>query len=399
LQGDNERALLNCLKAACVQQLGNAKKVGVLLGGFDSALVASILHSLGVNVQTYSFYYENNRYNQPYIELLSKSLGISHSWIEINADVIKEGISKYKENCSWPTMWLNYVVQTQFVCRQMSEDGMELCFSGDGCDTVFLGYPSTHRRGQVYQQIPKIGNKLSSIVISLVHYSKLEYIFGHLARVGLSLIDAAKESVENRPLHSFQIFNPSSYRNLTGKIFKLSDKHKNHFADVRKNMIDLSYERKMYLTKGYISPNRAKLVSSSDVSGMCIHSPYLHETVKRFANSLPENALRPENEEHGEEGKYLLMKMAENFDLLPREIIYQSKIAAVKSPIDDWLSNELFNYSQNKLKALPFEYNAGYVKTLLKNLAIEKLYKDRFSSDGVVSLAPSLLLTYASLFE
>ena len=93
------------------------------------------------------------------------------------------------------------------------------------------------------------------------------------------------------------------------------------------------------------------------------------------------------------------MKMAENSGLLPSEIIYQSKIAAVNSPIDDWLAKDLYTFANKKLAYLPFSYESGYTKNLLGDLFLEKIYKDYFSSDGVVSLAPSLLLTYASLFE
>lgn len=396
---ENELALFNCLKEVCAQQLGSSKKVGVLLGGFDSALVASILHHLGAQVHTYSFFYDNHSYNQPFTELLAKTHGISHHWVEINSNVIKEGLKTFGVNCSWPTMWLNYVVQTQYVCRKMSRDGMESCFSGDGCDTAFLGYPSTHRRGQVYQRIPEISEKLSKSLVSLIHYSKLEYYFGHIVRVALSLLDAAKESIDKRPLYSFQLFNSSSYRNLTGKEYDYSALHNKYFLNLQSKIEGLSYERKIYLAKSFISPNRAKMVSSSDVSGLCIHSPYLHSALKSFANNLPEEVLRPDNNALGKEGKFLLMKMAENYGLLPHEIIYQSKIAAIKSPIDDWLANDLFDFSENKLSALPFEYDSGYVKTLLRNLLPEKVYKKYFSSDDVVSLAPSLLLTYASLFE
>ena len=399
LKDSNEKVLFECIRDACAQQLGNTRKVGVLLGGFDSALVASVLHHLGVEVETYSFYYNQNKYNQPYTDLLAKTLGITHHWVKIDSEVIKDGIDKYNENCSWPTMWLSYVIQTQFLCKRMSEDGMEMCFSGDGCDTAFLGYPSTHRRGQVYQRLPRISNNVSKLVTSFIHYTRLEYYFGHLARVGVSLVDAATKPVDERPLHSFQIFNNSSYKYLTGKKYISYESHAEHFSNAYSNFEQYSYERKIYLTKSFISPNRAKLVSSSDISGMPIHSPYLHHKVKEFSRDLPDEKLRPSNSSHSKEGKYILMKMAENSGLLPSEIIYQSKIAAVNSPIDDWLAKDLYTFANKKLAYLPFSYESGYTKNLLGDLFLEKIYKDYFSSDGVVSLAPSLLLTYASLFE
>ncbi len=399
LEDITEKALLKCLKDACVQQVGSAKKVGVLLGGFDSALVASILHYLGVQVETYSFYYDRKKFNQPYTDLLAKALGITHHWVQINSKTIEEGIDKYSKTCSWPSMWLSYIIQTQFVCSRMSEDGMEMCFSGDGCDTAFLGYPSTHKRGKVYQGLPQISKKLAKFLISFIYKFRLEYFFGHLARVGASLIDAATKTVDERPLHSFQIFNPSSYRYLTGKRYKSCRSHIEYFSKTFSDSENLSYERKVYLAKSFISPNRAKLISSSDVSGLPICSPYLHSKVKEFSSRLPDEKLRPEKSVHAKEGKYVLMKMAENSGLLPGEIIYQEKIAAVNSPIDEWLANDLFNVANEKLSNLPFNYNSCYTKNLLKDLPAEKIYKNYFSSDGVTGLAPSLLLTYACFFE
>src|SRR5690606_9936733 len=54
--------MLCCLE----EQLPQQPDVGVLLGGFDSALVASMLAGLGKRVHTYSFRYSDSEYNQPH---------------------------------------------------------------------------------------------------------------------------------------------------------------------------------------------------------------------------------------------------------------------------------------------------------------------------------------------
>jgi len=51
--------LLGCME----DQLASTAEVGVLLGGFDSALVASLLCRLGKRVHTYSFRYADAQYN------------------------------------------------------------------------------------------------------------------------------------------------------------------------------------------------------------------------------------------------------------------------------------------------------------------------------------------------
>ena len=397
--GDQQRDLYDCLMLACEQQLGKAKKVGVLLGGFDSALIASLLTKLGVHVETYSFSYTNSRFNQPNIDLLTKSLNIKHHWIDIEPKIIKQGLLDYADYCNGPVSWLGYVIQTQHLCKEMTLDGMEACFCGDGCDSLFLGYPNTHRRGQIYKKLPNLNSCLVNLLKKFFDLIRAEYYLGHLGRVLQSILDGALYKVAERPFYSFQIFGPHSLKSLCGINYEKNKTHDVYFQGVIESFNNFTFERKMYLAKSWVSPNREKLVSSANIAGFSLLSPYMHPAVESFARLLPDEALRPKSEEHSDEGKFLLMKMAENFDLLPKEVIYQPKIAAIKSPIDRWLANELFDFSLSYLANLPFEYNEKYIRSLLGEQAIEKLYKKYRSTDDVVSLAPSLLLTYASFFK
>ena len=396
----HENDLLEHLFAACRQQLGDAEKVGVLLGGFDSALVASLLKHLGVEVETYSFHYQAENFNQPYVEQLADVLSIKHRWIQISPETIEDGINRYGETANWPVLWLNYVIQTQHLCKEMAENGVQSCFSGDGCDTVFLGYPSTHRRGALYRKLPQLPPAVANIFRQSIHLSHIEKLLGHIARVGLSLIDAARYPAEQRPVYSFQLFDDANYQRLTGATRTLFPSHTAHFDKFMSDTRDLDYERKIYLAKSLISPNRCKLVSSSDFSSLPIHSPYMHPLVAGFARSLPVEALRPPDEsEASREGKYLLMKAAESAGLLPKEIIYQPKLAAISSPIDQWMAGPLKQSALNHLQKLPFAANENYLDDLLSEKALENFYKNNFAADGVVGIAASLLVTYAALFD
>ena len=395
-----EEELLGYLFGACRQQLGSASRVGVLLGGFDSALVASLLHKLDVEVETYSFHYENQKYNQPYADELADALGIKHHWVPITPAVIEFGLKNFANTANWPVLWLNYVIQTQHVCSLMADNGIEVCFSGDGCDTVFLGYPSTHRRGALYKKVPKLTPKVARVGKDLIHLSRLETIFGHIARVALSLIDASQYPPDERAAYSFQLFDDKNYRRITKRLPENYPSHQTHFEKFMRDTENLEYERKVYLAKSFISPNRCKIVSSADTSGFAVHSPYMHPAVANFARTLPVEYLRPTDEnEASREGKYLLMKAADNAKLLPKEIIFQRKLAAISSPIDQWLSDSLNNFAKEHLQNLPFEADERYISQLLSEKIPEKLYKNNFSGDGVVGLAASLLLTYAAFFE
>ncbi len=398
-EGSLENELYERLLLSCKKQLGSATRVGVLLGGFDSALIASILCRFNVEVKTYSFSYEDSSLNQPFVEELASKLEIEHEWVKITPEVIKEGLEQYEVYASKPTLWMNYVCQTQHVCKQMLRDGVQVIFSGDGCDSLFLGYPNTHRRGNIYKKLPVIGKKTSSTLYTFLKQLRIEYIFGHIARVMLSMIDAARFSEESRPLRTFQVFGQLSYKELTHAEMKYINEQETYLGKLQDQIKALTFERKIYYCKSLISPNRAKIVSSSDITGINIFSPYLDPDLINFAKNIPDDKFRPINNEAPKEGKHLLMTMAQGYKLLPREIIYQPKIAAIKSPIDKWLADELKCFILEKISDLPFSYNQKYISSLLEEKYFEKLYKNNFSNDGVVSIAISLLVTYASFFK
>jgi hypothetical protein len=394
--GSHTEQLATLLMTICQQQIGQARRVGVLLGGFDSALVASMLARLGVEVETFSFRYQQTQYNQPHVEQLADYLSIRHNWIDIDASVIQQGLKHYAAHCNAPTVWPNYIIQTQYLCSIMARRGFDACLSGDGCDTAFMGYPSTHRRGGVYQRLPQLPAWLVDLLISALNALGLEYLFGHVYRVVISLLRACVYPVEQRPLHSFQLFDPCSYQRLTGESSR--DDFSELFAALEQKIEKLTYPRKMYFGKSLFSPNRVKLVSSSDISGFVIDSPYMHPQLKAFAQQLPDELLRPQTGGL-KEGKYLLMKMAEEGEFLPPSIIYQDKLAAIKSPVDSWYDSELAGFIKSQCLFLPFNCNNKYVESLTKDLWVEKIYKNYFSDDSVVSLAISMLMTYASYFE
>ena len=390
---------LHQVLAECTsQQLGNVKSVGVLLGGFDSALVAAMAKQQGCEVQTFSFSYNDRRYNQPLTQELAKFLNIEHHWIDITPATIQSGLERYDQVCNAPVLWPNYVVQTQHVCEHIRAAGCQAIVSGDGCDTLFLGYPSTYWRGGIYRRMPRLPRYLSLLIGETLNALGAEYLCGHPFRVSASLLDASTYPTIRRPLRSFQIFNPMSFRRLT-----LGRRQQSSVLDARLEKMEqqcgtMSYVRKIYFGKSLISPNRTKLISSSDGSGLTIDSPYLHPRLSAFANSLPESVLRPDKSSRLE-GKAILMSMAEQKKLLPNNIIYQPKMAAIKSPIDQWIAGPLRPFMNEHLKALPFTKNDRYLQSLIDDLMVERLYKRYLAKDSVVCLAISLLATYASFFK
>lgn len=390
--------LYDVLATSLKCQLDTFSHAGVFLGGFDSALVASLLKRQGCDVTTYSFRYEQSAYNQPLVDDLARWLGIEHKWVDVGSKDILLGLKSYSSYCSVPTIWPGYVIQTKMICDQLRNDGVDVCFTGDGCDAAFMGYPSTYRRGGFYKSFPMMNDKIVVFLVSIFSQLRTEYIFGHLHRVLFALLRASVFPVDDRPFRSFQIFDPTSYKSLTGEPgdYEKSDKL---IADANLNCRGFSFERKIYQAKTLFSPNRAKLMASIEVAGVPVYSPYMHPMLKKFALTIPDDQLRPSGETKTKEGKQILMQMADDMGLLPKEIIYQPKLAAIKSPIDSWIALEIKDDVKGICKHLPFNVNGRYLDSLCDDLLFEKIYKKHFSDDDVVSLAISLLATYASFYQ
>lgn len=383
---------------ALEDQASGSNEAGVLLGGFDSALVAAGLHRLGKTVSTWSFHYEDAQYNQPHTEELAETLGIDHHWVHIKEDTIRDGINRFAYLFNQPTNWPNYVIQTAFVCEKMRDAGVEFAYSGDGCDTVFLGYPGTWRRAKLIQHLPSLPAWLTASLAEIFGRPFLERRIGHPWRVLLNLIRTSSWSTEARGFLSFRILDEVSLRQLRADAPPVQEQDLQSVSEMLAGPHSgLPPLRLAYLGKSLVSPNRNKMAGSSDVTGIPIQSPYLHPGFKALAQSLPEELLRPDaSTESKVTGKYMLMKMAEEKELLPKSIIYQRKMAAVDAPIDAWYAGPMRNFMLDIMAGLPFDPNRAYLESLLEKHLAEQLFQKYLLTDKVIKHAPSLLSTYAA---
>lgn len=386
--------MLRCLQ----EQLGHDEDVGVLLGGFDSALVASMLHRLGRRVHTYSFRYQAEAFNQPHTDTLAAFLGNRHTWVDITPDVIARGLSGYGEQYVQPTNWLNYVIQTTHVCERMRADGLRFAYSGDGCDAVFLGYPGTYQRTRAFARLPRLPGAVSSPLVAALGRPWLDRTLGHPYRVGMSLLRATARPMPTRAFLSFRVLDETSVRALRqGDRPAQAEDIEAMLARLASPHAGTSIQRLGYAAKALVSPNRAKMLAAADVAGVIVHAPYLHPGLKGFAAKIPDHLLRLEGESRlRDPGKACLMRMAERHGLLPSEVIHQPKLAAIDSPIDEWFAGPLRPALRQALAGLPFDPEPRLLEALIGTTAAERLYKRHLGSTRVISDAISLLATYGA---
>jgi len=387
--------LLVCME----DQLASSPDAGVLLGGFDSALVASLLHRLGKRVHTYSFRYADAVYNQPHTDTLQDYLGCEHTWVDITPETIAEGLDDYAGRYVQPTNWLNYLIQTTHLCRKMRADGIDYAYSGDGCDAVFLGYPGTYKRTRAYSRLPALPAGLGKWLITMLARSVPDRFIGHPYRVMLGMLRAMLRPMPSRAFLTFRVMDETTVRALRGNDMPPQDEAiESVVARLAEPFADLSLQRIGYAAKSLISPNRAKLLSCSDVAGVRIHSPYLHPDLRSFAARIPDHLLREQGDSAlSNPGKICLMRMAERQQLLPYEVIHQPKFAAIDSPIDEWLADELRPALDHALAGLPFTPDKKHLEALIGVTWSERLYKRYIGSTRVISDAVSLLATYGAI--
>lgn len=378
----------------------NEKRVAVLLGGFDSALVASLLKKQGCDVETFSFYYSDELYNQAHTDTLAEYLDIKHNWIKVDEKTIKNGLENFAPYFNQPTNWPSYVIQTAYLAEEIQKRGFKYCYTGDGCDYLFYGYPITYKRAQVMNIIGSLPNSILSSAIKILERPSFERKIGRPYQVGLGLLRSARRNKNIRTFLTFRIFDELSLRQVRN--YKSPPKQRDTekiVSQLAKAFRGVSPVKLAYEGKKQVSPNRNKLNGSADISGLIIASPYMHPDLKSFMKSVPDELLRPKGSQMAN-GKYILSKMAETKKLLPKEIIYQPKIGAADSPIESWYRGPLKKTIFEILENLPFEYRKKYIDSLINETRAERSYSKLISKDTkslvTISHCVSLLLTYAS---
>jgi asparagine synthetase B (glutamine-hydrolysing) len=389
---------------ALSEQAANLDRVAVLLGGFDSALVAAGLHKLGKEVETFTFRYESAEYNQPHTDTLSRHLDIRHHWVTIGAEDIASGLENYGLDFNTLTNWPNYVIQTRIVAERIRDAGFSHVFTGDGCDYLFFGYPLTFRRNQLISAGPRIPSTIHRPLVGLASRPSLDRRLGRPYQVGMGALRAWGRTQPTRSHLSFRVFDEVSLTNLRlGPPPAQERDVESVIEELAAPFAGHDPTRIAYLGKLFLAPYRIKMAGSSQATGASIMTPYLHRGIREVALSLPPELLRPRNGDESTKviGKHALTVMADRQGLLPPEIIYQDKLAAVDAPLVDWYHGPLRATMLSLFRRLPFPADDTYLERLIEPKRPEALYARLISKDtsGVVttSVGASLLATYASM--
>ena len=185
-------------------------RVAVMLGGFDSALVASALTRLGKKVETFSFYFDDHSFNQAHTDTLSEFCGTKHTWVKITPEVILQGLSNYAKCFNFPVGQAHYLIQTAHICSVIREREYLYCFTGDGCDEIFLGYPTVHQRAKLFAGFGVLPAFLVQFLLYTFHWRFVEKHLGHVYRLARNVIQIAGRDMPARGHITNRIFDELS---------------------------------------------------------------------------------------------------------------------------------------------------------------------------------------------
>ena len=389
--------LYNTFMTTIQEQSPTTNECAVILGGFDSALIASALKRLGKDVSTYTFHFNDSKYNQPNINLLINFMKLRHNWVHIDKSIIKNGLKNYNLYFNNIASQPHYLIHTAHIVKKIRKDGFIHSFTGDGCDGLFQGYPTVYLRTKLINLTSKIPNNILNTLHSILSHNFIEQQFGHPARISRNIVRISTRTMPVRAHIAARIFDEISLRNLYKDDVDINVENiEQTLNNLSSNLNHLSATQLAYHGKSLVGLNANKIDGSSKQNGVALLSPYMDPSFISFANSLPEIYMRPKSKiMNSNIGKYILCKMAEENSLLPREIIYQKKKSPVNSPVDDWYVHCFNNFLIDLCKHLPFNYNKKYVADLIPYRIWEKIFRSLKTIDSYTTHAICLLITYA----
>ncbi|MCL2464073.1 MAG: asparagine synthase-related protein [Micrococcales bacterium] len=400
----SERAVIGQLHDRLVRVTASAlqgfENVAVMLGGFDSALTAALAKAAGKHVHAYTFQYDDTQFNQANVSSIIEALGIDHDWVRIGGSTMGDGLRRYADIFDRPTNWPNYVVQTLTLGQIAVADGAEVIVTGDGCDEIFLGYPGIYRGARFFSGEKQINQRLVAALQHLTRGPWKERRLGHIYRLVQRILANAQLPQRTRLYLMFRIMDESSVANLFGRDLDQVTRHVRQIVDeVAAGVPDYPATLLAYEGRDPIIPNRLKLVGTMDGAGVPTFSPYMHPDVRDFVRGLPEALLRPTGEAKRDTlGKDVLLKMADQYALLPHHVIYQPKHAAVDGPLDRWYQDDLAAQMMQLFSQAGPIADKKLARSLITEKGIEKFYRRHFSVDAITSHAASMLATYGSFF-
>ena len=382
---------------AIKEQAGNRTTHAVLLGGFDSMLVAATLRKLGHEVHTYTFSFGNPIFEQRNIADFVSSLGITHHPVVITPELIEKNLCEFGSHFFQLGAQSHYQIHTLIASQHIARDGFDAIFNGDGCDAIFLSYPTVNRRASISQRVARAPQLLKKAVLLPLQTTFAERHLGHVGRIMRSVLNNAllpQPARGHLPTQYLDHYALSQLR--TGTQPQQAETMLALRMRLAEPTTQMDGPRRAFHGNGLTAQSKVKVDGAVCTTGLPHFSPYLHPELRAFVTSLPIEYLKNQNDSPSANGKELLVAMVREYKLLPDLFIDQPKQSPVDSPVDHWYMTSLKANILDQLQDLPFAVNTKYLNTLLREKTAEKWYRKNISIGHHTLQAIGLLASYAS---
>ncbi len=369
----------------------------VLLGGLDSALVVAGLRRLGHEVTTYTFSFGDPRYEQRNVGVVTRELGTQERWVRITPEVVLAGLDRFAQVFALPSPQPHYQLHTLHAARQISADGFDRVLTGDGCDAVFLGYPTVSTRARLIERLGRVPAPVVRGGLAAASLTPVDRRLGHVARMARSTLLNLELEMPARGHLPTRYLDQVALRRLRSGPPPVQDES---IEQIRHRLAaphgDLDPVRLAFHGNALTGQSRSKVQGAVAATGVAQFSPFTRGPLASFVAALPVEYLRPPGSPAGASGKALLLEMVRRHALLPPSVIDMPKQSPSDSPVDGWYSGELRHHLLDLLEDLPFSWNPAYVEELLRPKLAEDLYRRRISISHHAFQVIGLLASYAS---
>jgi hypothetical protein len=391
------KALHEAFLSALEEQAGTRRRHAVLLGGFDSALVAAGLRRLGHDVDCYTFGFDDPAYEQRNAELTASSIGAQHQWVRFTPAVVGDLLGRFDELINQPGAQPHYQLHTVHASNVIAADGHSHIFNGDGCDAVFLGYPTVNQRARLVARLGSVPAPVHHAVFGVLARPAVERWLGHVARLGRSFLGSLDLSPGARGHLATRYLDDISLRRLRRGVAPAQAEPVDATRErLAKAVAGLDRTRLAFHGNALTAQSKAKVEGSVAVSGIAQFSPFLHPRLKSLAAGLPADLLRTPGSKASAPGKAVLVEMAREHALVPETVIAMPKQSPSDSPIDRWYMGPLRELIDELLAGLPFEYDRAWVNEVLTPKWAEEQFRRRVSLSHHAYQAIGLLCSYAA---
>lgn len=322
-----------------VEAFAKNKKVGVLLsGGLDSAIVAAALKQCGITFTCYTLGGDEAESAQELVEYLKMHIRTTYANLGSSFDIGKE-LTYFQSLYDEPLIKFTFI--PTFYLVNSAKDEVDILFTGDGGDELFIGYRKDYWNDPLVVSIfSKLGilrkpllilcDRLVTPLANSTHLKQLSLASEFFERPNAS-------DSEWRYRIASRVFQP--YLSETDLKCIMLNNTINTIHEVSEAIMDTPLDKVEAIShamlKGELYNDMFRVWKSmSVVPNIEFCSPLLEELIVDFATSIP-ISFRYRNGIT----KYFLRYVAEHYAGLPEFVYKQKAKVGLSASVYEWLNN------------------------------------------------------------